>query len=72
MGLIEIITIVLVILKVTHYIDWSWFWVLFPEILICIYYAKIVIVAWLTSALHARRMDKAIESFEKFERNKEI
>lgn len=29
-GYLEILTIVFVILKLTHVIDWSWWWVLAP------------------------------------------
>jgi hypothetical protein len=29
-GFSGLLTIVFIILKLTHYIDWSWFWVLSP------------------------------------------
>jgi len=34
MGFTEILTIVFIILKLTNVIDWSWWWVLSPEIIV--------------------------------------
>jgi len=30
MGLVETLTLIFVVLKLTHNIDWSWWWVLSP------------------------------------------
>lgn len=30
MGFCSILTLIFIVLKLTHYIDWSWFWVLSP------------------------------------------
>ena len=29
-GFLGLLTLVLIVLKLTHYIDWSWLWVLSP------------------------------------------
>lgn len=29
-GFCEILTIAFIVLKLTHYIDWSWWWILSP------------------------------------------
>ena len=29
-GLLGLLTLVFIVLKLTHYIDWSWLWVLSP------------------------------------------
>lgn len=29
-GFVGLLTIVFIVLKLTHYIDWSWWWVLSP------------------------------------------
>lgn len=33
MGFAEVLTILFVTLKLTHVIDWSWWWVLSPELI---------------------------------------
>lgn len=30
LGIVPILTVVFVVLKLTHFIDWSWWWVLSP------------------------------------------
>ena len=30
MGFCSILTLIFIVLKLTHYIDWSWLWVLSP------------------------------------------
>lgn len=45
MGLCEVLTVVFVILKLTGFIEWSWFWVVFPEILAILVYVGIVVLA---------------------------
>ena len=32
-GVTTLLTLIFVVLKLCHVIDWSWFWVLFPTIL---------------------------------------
>ena len=46
MGFCEILTLIFIVLKLTNHIDWSWWWVVSPEIIglvlylifFCIYY----------------------------------
>ena len=46
LGFLDILTIVFIVLKLTHYIDWSWWWVLSP---IWIPLARIVLVVVLAT-----------------------
>ena len=46
MGICEIITLIFVVLKLTGYIMWSWFWVLCPMYPALVCYL-IFIVLWL-------------------------
>jgi len=43
-GFADVLTIVFIILKLTEYIDWSWFWVLSPILIefIIIFILKII------------------------------
>lgn len=41
MGICEALTLLFVVLKLAGLIDWSWFWVLFPEILAGVLYLLI-------------------------------
>ena len=34
MGILEVLTVIFVVLKMTGNIDWSWFWVFSPLILV--------------------------------------
>ena len=45
MGITEALTIVFIVLKVINKIDWSWFWVLFPEIIAGVAYFALIIFA---------------------------
>ena len=45
-GIPEILTLIFVILKLTHYIDWSWFWVLSPILLVTVIFGIPVILIW--------------------------
>jgi len=38
MGFTEILTLIFIVLKLTHYIDWSWWYVLLPEIIMGVIY----------------------------------
>lgn len=49
-GFTKLLTIVFIVLKLTHYIDWSWWWVLSPlwiefgiAILMCLICIPIII-----------------------------
>lgn len=33
MGFLEVLTLIFITLKLTHYIDWDWFYVLLPSII---------------------------------------
>lgn len=33
MGFSEVLTLIFITLKLTHYIDWSWWWVLSPTLI---------------------------------------
>jgi hypothetical protein len=47
MGFFEALTLIFIALKLTHYIDWSWWWVLSPALIsisivvisACLYFA---------------------------------
>jgi len=43
-GFADVLTIVFIILKLTEYIDWSWFWVLSPILIefVIIFILKII------------------------------
>ena len=43
-GFLGLLTIVFITLKLTHYIDWSWFWILSPTLIPIIILASIVII----------------------------
>jgi len=34
MGFSEVLTLIFITLKLTHYIDWSWWWVLSPTLIV--------------------------------------
>ncbi|MDA2738418.1 hypothetical protein PDQ75_25015 [Bacillus cereus group sp. Bc015] len=45
MGIIEALTLLFITLKLTGFIDWSWWLVLLPEIIAIILYLIVVIIA---------------------------
>lgn len=45
MGLAEVLTIVFVVLKLTHEITWSWWLVLLPEEIVGVFYVIFFILA---------------------------
>ena len=54
----EILTIVFVVLKLIGKIDWSWWFVLLPEIIASAFYVLIVIVSVIvTGSISFDRMD---------------
>jgi len=46
MGFTEVLTIVFIVLKLIGVINWSWFFVLLPEIIAFVLYAIIFIILW--------------------------
>jgi hypothetical protein len=44
MGFTEILTLIFIVLKLTHQIDWSWWWVLSPELFVIVLYVVFAIV----------------------------
>jgi hypothetical protein len=50
LGCSSVLTIVFVVLKLTGYIDWSWFWVLSPTIFSFAFFVVVigifVVAAW--------------------------
>lgn len=57
MGFIEILTIVFIILKVLGLIDWSWWLVFLPEIIMAVIYVLLIIA-------NVRMHKKAIKRFD--------
>ena len=57
MGITEILTIIFVVLKLLHKIDWNWFWVLFPEIVAGVIY----IAMWIVTIIKTHRFAKEID-----------
>jgi hypothetical protein len=57
MGLTEVLTLIFVVLKLTHQIDWSWWLVLLPEIIALVWYGigVLVVVIFGVSAVRLRR-----------------
>ena len=45
MGITEVLTLIFVILKLLNKIDWSWFWVLSPEIIAVAFYIVIYVIS---------------------------
>ena len=66
MGVTEILTIIFIVLKVLHKIDWSWFWVLFPEICGGVLYVVFVVVQIVTVHRIGKEIDKDINDFDKW------
>jgi magnesium-transporting ATPase (P-type) len=47
-GFLGLLTIVFITLKLTHYINWSWFWVLSPIIFSILFWLVIILIIILT------------------------
>lgn len=58
MGFAEILTIVFVILKATHTVDWSWWLVFTPELIVGALYALVFIGA-ITGVFSVRKRVKS-------------
>ena len=57
-GFIGILTIVFIVLKLTDYIDWSWFWVLSPVIFAGVATIAIIIGMLLITLILEMRKNK--------------
>ena len=68
MGFTEVLTIVFVFLKLLGKIDWSWFLVLLPEIIV----VAIYIILFIVVAVQNRRIDKSINRIFKDTRFKDM
>jgi len=42
------LTLIFIVLKLTHFIEWSWFWVLSPLIFPMIFFIFLILLAWLS------------------------
>ena len=58
MGICEALTFLFVVLKLAGLIDWSWFWVLFPEILAGVFYILTGVCAFRNWNWVKKRIDK--------------
>ena len=58
MGFTELLTIVFVVLKLIGTIDWSWWWVLLPEIIGVVFYAYLMIASLRSSAARNRSFNR--------------
>lgn len=45
-GFVGLLTIVFIVLKLTHVIAWSWFWVLSPILFALLFVVVITIILW--------------------------
>lgn len=61
MGICELLTIVFVVLKLTNVIDWTWFFVLLPEIIAFVFYIALIVFQIVVAA----KVNKAQQSFFK-------
>ena len=50
-GFVGLLTIVFIVLKLTNFIDWSWWWVLSPLWISAIIIAFILVIIGITSNL---------------------
>lgn len=66
MGICEVLTIVFVVLKLMHIIEWSWLLVLLPEIVALIIYAVLLIVHTALNIQIHKQIRKDFNEFDKF------
>ena len=66
MGICEVLTIVFVVLKLMHVIEWSWLLVLLPEIIALIFYAVLLIVHTVLNIQIYKQIRKDFDEFDKF------
>lgn len=65
MGICEVLTIVFVVLKLMHIIEWSWLLVLLPEIIAVVFYVVLLVV---NVALDYRIHKQIRKDFDEFDR----
>lgn len=65
MGVCEVFTIVFVVLKLMHIIEWSWFLVLLPEIIAVVFYVALLVA---NAALNYRIHKQIRKDFDEFDR----
>jgi hypothetical protein len=53
-GFVGLLTIVFIVLKLTHYIDWSWWWVLSPIWITVSVVLSIILIVILVAAIFKR------------------
>lgn len=66
MGICEVLTIVFVVLKLMHIIEWSWLLVLLPEIVALIIYAVLLIIHTVLNIQIHKQIRKDFDEFDKF------
>jgi hypothetical protein len=49
LGFCEILSLIFIVLKLTGFISWSWFWVLFPIILVFVIAATLYAILYFIS-----------------------
>lgn len=52
LGFLQILTLIFITLKLTNYINWSWFWVLSPLIIPIGIVATFLIIAFIVILIH--------------------
>lgn len=53
-GFVGLLTIVFIVLKLTHNIDWSWWWVLSPIWITAVVVLSIILIVLLIAAIFKR------------------
>lgn len=66
MGITEILTVVFVVLKLMHVIEWSWFLVLLPEIIGLIIYAVVAVWSITQNYRLYKHINREFDEFDKF------
>ena len=65
MGICEVLTIVFVVLKLMHIVEWSWLLVLLPEIIAVVFYVALLVA---NVALNYRIHKQIRKDFDEFDR----
>lgn len=65
MGITEVLTIVFVVLKLMHVIEWSWFLVLLPEIIGLIIYIVVAVLSITYNHRLYKRINKEFDELDK-------
>lgn len=66
MGICEVLTIVFVVLKLMHVIEWSWFLVLLPEIIAVVLYVALLVAHTVLNYQIHKQIHKGFDEFDKF------